>query len=54
MPPSRARANGRCKANGHEDGAALAVGCRHGHHKRTLTGTLGEAEISLPRARHQE
>ncbi len=30
---------------------ASAVGCRHGHRKRTLTGTFGKTEISVPRAR---
>jgi putative transposase len=42
---------GRRKANGNEDAAALVVGCRHGHRKRTLTGTFGKTEISVPRAR---
>ena len=27
------------------------VGCRHGHRKRTLTGTFGKTEIAVPRAR---
>ena len=42
---------GRRKANGNEDAAALVVGCRHGHRTRTLTGTFGKTEISVPRAR---
>ena len=27
------------------------VGCRHGHRRRTLTGTFGKTEIAVPRAR---
>ena len=42
---------GRRKATGNEDAAALVVGCRHGHRTRTLTGTFGKTEISVPRAR---
>ena len=35
-----------------EDGEApAAVGVRHGHRKRGLTGTFGRTEISVPRAR---
>jgi transposase-like protein len=41
---------GRRKAPGNEDAAPL-VGCRHGHRKRTLTGTFGKTEIAVPRAR---
>jgi hypothetical protein len=41
---------GRRKATGNEDAAALVVGCRHGHRKRTLTGTFGKTDISVPRA----
>ena len=33
------------------DDAAPIVGCRHGHRKRTLTGTFGKTEIAVPRAR---
>jgi len=42
---------GRRKASEVEDAAAPVVGCRHGHRRRTLTGTFGKAEISVPRAR---
>jgi putative transposase len=42
---------GRRKAHGNEAAAAPVVGCRHGHRKRTLTGTFGKTEISVPRAR---
>ena len=33
------------------DGQPPVVGCRHGHRKRTLTGTFGKTQISVPRAR---
>lgn len=40
---------GRREANG--EGAPPVVGVRHGHRRRTLTGTFGKTEISVPRAR---
>jgi len=39
---------GRRKAG---DAPPAVVGCRHGHRKRSLTGTFGKTEISVPRAR---
>ena len=45
---ARPRYGGR-KAGGEE--APPAIGCRHGHRKRSLTGTFGKTEISVPRAR---
>jgi transposase-like protein len=33
------------------DGEEAVVGHRHGHRSRTLTGTFGKTEISVPRAR---
>ena len=33
------------------DGEGAVVGHRHGHRGRTLTGTFGKTEISVPRAR---
>jgi transposase-like protein len=41
---------GRRKGPVDADAAPLA-GCRHGHRKRTLTGTFGKTEIAVPRAR---
>lgn len=41
---------GRRKPNDGE-GAPMVVGCRHGHRQRTLTGTFGKTQISVPRAR---
>jgi transposase-like protein len=41
---------GRRKASDN-DAPASVVGCRHGHRKRTLTGTFGKTEIAVPRAR---
>lgn len=32
-------------------GEPPVVGCRHGHRQRTLTGTFGKTQISVPRAR---
>jgi transposase-like protein len=34
-----------------KDAPPPVVGCRHGHRKRTLTGTFGKTEIAVPRAR---
>ena len=42
---------GRRKTSGGTPIAATLVGCRHGHRKRTLTGTFGKTEIAVPRAR---
>ena len=42
---------GRRKRPGDAPTAATLVGCRHGHRKRTLTGTFGKTEIAVPRAR---
>src|ERR1700726_3326008 len=42
---------GRRKAAGSIDDAAPIVGSRHGHRTRTLTGTFGQTEIAVPRAR---
>jgi len=36
---------------GESDTPPAVVGCRHGHRKRSLTGTFGKTEISVPRAR---
>jgi hypothetical protein len=44
---------GRRKAAGSIDDAAPIVGSRHGHRTRTLTGTFGQTEIAVPRARNQ-
>ncbi|MGH7186677.1 MAG: IS256 family transposase, partial [Pseudomonadota bacterium] len=41
---------GRRKPSGNDE-APSVVGCRHGHRKRTLTGTFGKTEIAVPRAR---
>src|SRR3974377_360793 len=41
---------GRRQARDHDAPPPL-VGCRHGHRKRTLTGTFGKTEIAVPRAR---
>src|SRR5271155_829473 len=41
---------GRLKPSG-DEAAPPAVGVRHGHRKRGLTGTFGRTEISVPRAR---
>ena len=41
---------GRSKAAGEEEGAGVA-GHRHGSRRRSLTGTFGPIEISVPRAR---
>ena len=41
---------GRRKASDNDAPPPL-VGCRHGHRKRTLTGTFGKTEIAVPRAR---
>ncbi len=41
---------GRRKASDNDAPASL-IGCRHGHRKRTLTGTFGKTEIAVPRAR---
>ena len=41
---------GRRKASDN-DAPTSVVGCRHGHRKRTLTGTFGKTEIAVPRAR---
>jgi hypothetical protein len=41
----------RRKTPGDAATAATLVGCRHGHRKRTLTGTFGKTEIAVPRAR---
>ncbi len=43
---------GRHAGSSAEDGSAAPVaGHRHGHRKRSLTGTFGPTEISVPRAR---
>ena len=43
---------GRRKPGQDESGVAAAVaGHRHGHRKRTLTGTFGKTDIEVPRAR---
>jgi putative transposase len=44
---------GRLGKNGRDEqtAAAGAVGHRHGHRTRTLTGTFGKTEIAVPRAR---
>jgi putative transposase len=42
---------GRRKAAGSIDDAAPIVGSRHGRRTRTLTGTFGQTEIAVPRAR---
>jgi transposase-like protein len=34
-----------------ENGPPAVAGARHGHRERTLTGTFGKTEISVPRAR---
>src|SRR5438105_4311933 len=44
------RRYGRSKAVGEEEGAGVA-GHRHGSRRRSLTGTFGPIEISVPRAR---
>ena len=36
---------------GEQEGASPAVGVRHGHRERTLTGTFGKTRIAVPRAR---
>jgi putative transposase len=41
---------GRAKPS-EDEAAPPAVGVRHGHRKRGLTGTFGRTEISVPRAR---
>ena len=41
---------GRHKPNG-GGGEPPVIGCRHGHRRRTLTGTFGKTQISVPRAR---
>jgi putative transposase len=41
----------RRKAKERDGAGARIVGHRHGHRKRTLTGTFGKAEIAVPRAR---
>jgi putative transposase len=41
---------GRLKP-GEDEAAPAAVGVRHGHRNRGLTGTFGRTEISVPRAR---
>jgi putative transposase len=42
----------RRKVSGNEESTASPlIGCRHGHRKRTLTGTFGKTEIAVPRAR---
>ncbi len=41
----------RRKTTGDAATAGTLVGCRHGHRKRTLTGTFGKTEIAVPRAR---
>ncbi len=41
---------GRRKPND-GDGALTVVGCRHGHRQRTVTGTFGKTQISVPCAR---
>ena len=44
--------DGRHAGSPSEDGTAAPVaGHRHGHRKRSLTGTFGPTEISVPRAR---
>jgi putative transposase len=39
------------RAPGSDDDAALAAGYRHGSRTRTLMGTFGKTELSVPRAR---
>ena len=41
---------GRRQASDNDAPASL-IGCRHGHRKRTLTGTFGKTETAVPRAR---
>jgi transposase-like protein len=41
---------GRSRSNGDGEPPAV-VGVRHGHRKRTLTGTFGKTRIAVPRAR---
>jgi putative transposase len=48
---SRPRYGRRAKENSNGEAAAGAVGHRHGHRTRTLTGTFGKTEIEVPRAR---
>jgi putative transposase len=48
---SRPRYGRRSKSSESEDVAAGAAGHRHGSRVRTLTGTFGKTEITVPRAR---
>ena len=50
MSPCRARVTGGGRRPETKTRLPL-VGCRHGHRKRTLTGTFGKTEIAVPRAR---
>lgn len=44
----------RPAAEGEAKGAAVAVGQRHGHRERTLTGSFGPVRLRVPRARLHE
>ena len=48
---ARPRYGRRAKGSETTDAAAGVVGHRHGSRKRSLTGTFGKTEITVPRAR---
>ena len=50
----RPRNGGRpASSGGKNEGLAAVTGHRHGHRRRSLTGTFGKVEIDVPRARLQ-